>query len=336
MSQILKRERKYGLVLVDSLEFYDLRDTISKTVTSSLIEAIRQMYGSRVRNRILAKAAFPSEIYPHLSAVNKEKIEGKNLYILWRYKDLIRLLAKRYYYSEFGEQTDPPTLDFSQYVTSREYLYERLPPTVRSTHGVGFDTLGYIMKHTQKKPRQFIMLMNVILTLAERKGLDPMQVSEQAVRAGVHARLDILVEGILDVYDQVYPNCSRVVRRILTRAPSHFDYGTLDRLVSEASSVRTESNLSAEEAKRLLLECGALGIECGIHELPTPGHFLLEALFEYQVKGVITMSNRARFAIHPMLYQEFHAEVDRTRFVYPIPSEDEERTMLGELGIRLG
>ena len=177
---------------------------------------------------------------------------------------------------------------------------------------------------------------HVLLTLAEKSGIDLNGIPAEFIKEGVHARLDILVKGALDVYEQVYPQAEKIVRRVLSRAPSHFDARMLDALIKEVSKLRAKSGLSTEDVIRLLLECGAVGIEGDLHEFSSTGKFLMEVLFEYQVKGVLVPSNRTRLAIHPMLYQEVQSDVDMSRIAYPLPGEDEEQELLSELGIRLG
>jgi energy-coupling factor transporter ATP-binding protein EcfA2 len=57
------RERGSCLVMIDSLEFYEFRNTVFSAIVSGLVEAIYDIYGEFLNgNGILAKAVFPSEI----------------------------------------------------------------------------------------------------------------------------------------------------------------------------------------------------------------------------------------------------------------------------------
>ena len=60
------------------------------------------------------------------------------------------------------------------------------------------------------------------------------------------------------------------------------------------------------------------------------------ALFEYQVKGTLTLTSRSQCVVHPMFYQELQIGVDTDTFTYPMPAEDEEMQVLADAGIQLG
>lgn len=148
--------------------------------------------------------------------------------------------------------------------------------------------------------------------------------------------MDILVKGSLDKYEEIYPFAEQLVRRPLTGSRSYFVYSDLDRMMNEISALRKQAGLSKEEVMRLFTECGVLGLWREEHDLPFPKKTLVEAVFEYQVKGTLTITNRSKCAIHPMFYQELRTEVDMDTFTYPLPAEDEEKEILEEVGIRLG
>lgn len=328
----IAKYNEYCVVLIDSIELYNLYDHISSSVVTALIEAVRRFFAARNSRRILAKAAFPSEIYTFLTSLNQEKIEGKNLFILWRYRDLVCLIAKRHY-KKFADSNDKLT-QFDNFDKAKKYIYSVLPATVKTSQGMIFDTLAYIIRHTQKKPRQVILLFNIIYTLAENYDIDLSNIPKEFIKKGVHARLDILMKGTLDIYEQVYQFAERIVRRVLNHAPSHFTGAHLDSMLKEVSALRSDADLSSEDIKRLLLESGSIGIEYCTHNINEKIN-LVEAIFEYQVKGVLTISNDTKLVIHPMIYQEVHADVDMEKFVYPMPMEAEEKALLQDLGIKL-
>lgn len=336
---VLKRSKKACLILIDSVERHDIRDPIAQGVMTALIQCVKQQYDDRHTSHILAKAAFPSELYPYLWPLNMEKTEGRNLFILWRYRDLVSVLAKRYWQLLHTDDRDRRPEVYARLNDSRaarEFLYEHFPKNVVSRTGVTVDTLAYIVRHTQKKPRQVIFLANVIPTLAETRLCDIRgKIPPDVIVEGIHARLDILVSGSLDVYRQLYRDVEQLVRRTLTRAQSYCDYATLDSLMKEVHALRTQADMSVDELRRLLFECGALGVECGKHNLREAHKVLMEALFEYQVKGILFFTNRQRCAVHPMFYQELQIDVDRDTFVYPKPAEDEEKEDLREAGMEL-
>jgi hypothetical protein len=334
LSRFLLKKNKPALVLIDSIEIYNFRDHISNSVITGLIESIRLIFQNRDRYKILAKAAFPSEIYPYLDNINQEKVEGKNLFILWRFKDLVCLIAKRHYeHLNPDEEVELKALE--SYNKAREYLYQYYPEYVITAHNIKFDTLAYIIRHTLKKPRQIILLMNIILTISENEKKDFEEFDSDFIRKCVHARLDILIKGTLNMFEKIYPDAERIVRRTLCKAPCIFDTPYLDVLIKQVSSLRAKSDLSAEDVKRLLLECGFVGIINAEHCFKDSDVCLEEVLFEYQIKGILTLSNNSKCAVHPMIYQNMLIRFDLKQFIYPMPYENEEIDVLASSGITL-
>jgi hypothetical protein len=336
MTGAFRKAKMNGLVMVDTEEVYKVHDPVASAVSTALIDAVLTMYAESDTKRLFAKAAFPSEIYPHLRPTNREKTEGKSLFIIWSYRDLVTLVAKRYRRAVGEESTNvPDTLD--AFAPAREYVYKFLPDMLRSRNGLEFDTLAYVIRHTQKKPRQVIELMNTVLTLAKTEQLPGLVLTGKPdyIKDGVHTRLDMLVDGTLDIYEDIYPDATRLIKRALTNARSYFPSKSLGKLLREISDLRNAHDLAIDEVKRLLVETGALGIGTEAHQL-RDGHWLLEAEFEYQVKGGLMIPPDALCVIHPMFFEELKIQVDTTTFIYPLPYENEEIEVVERIGVRLG
>lgn len=337
LENILSQEKGFCLVLVDSIEYYNLNDEISQAVRTAMIDVAKEMFDKRQEHQVLVKIAFPSEMYPHLTSEMPEKVETRNIFILWTYKDLVCMVATRYRQMLQGEGVNVPKLDCSEFKEAQKFLYTYLPPLITTRNGIPLDTMAYIISHTQKKPRQVITLLNSILTYVKKKGLDPYSQLEGAwIREGVHARLDILVKGTLDIYERIFPSAEKIIRRALTGTRGHFDYSNLDHYIAEASTLRSEANLSTEDVKRLFLESGVLGIEHERHNVKGVDKVILESLFEYQVKGTLYLTNNSHCVLHPMFYQELGTKIDKNVLTYPYPAEDEEMEALAASGIALG
>jgi hypothetical protein len=332
--RLLTTQQTNCLVLIDSIEVYDLHDKIGEALATALLETARIFHSKLPQQHILVKAAFPSEVYPRLRVLNKEKTEGRNLFILWRFKDLTCLIAKRYLERFKG----PVGLTFQtleNYQNAVNYLQGKLPNTVVCEQGVEFDTLAYVIRHTQKKPRQVLLLLNILYTLAESDGvpLDPLP--QDYISKGIHARLDILVNGSLDIYEQVYPLATRIVMRVLHGLPSLFDYKQLTKAIPQANALKSYGDLNREDVIRLLLESGSIGVRYADGHVVGNGVCLVEAYFEYQVKGTLESSNATHFVVHPMFYQQVNTEIDMTKYVYPVPLETEEQEIVARMKINL-
>jgi hypothetical protein len=229
--KVLKRKNSNCVVMVDSINYFRPKDNIQIAIFSGLIKATLYFYENKNRDRIIAKIALPSELYPYLEPENREHVEGKNLLILWKYQDLVNFLAKRLWFYTNRDADKESFKKFEKFEYSQSFIYELLPSLVESSKGMQFDTLAYVIRHTQKKPRQLIMLFNTILTLAELFNEDVRKktLTPETIRKGIHARLDMLVTGSFHIYNHIFPGAEKLIRRTLTEANSFFPYAELDK-----------------------------------------------------------------------------------------------------------
>lgn len=335
LSKFLLQNNKYCLVMIDAIEEYNLHDKVSDSIVSALIDSSLEFYTKRETDRICTKAAFASEIYPNLSISNLEKVGGKILFILWTYKDLVSLLAKRYHKRllKIEETRDYEKLNL--YKNAISFLYRFMPSKINTDSEILFDTIAYIIRHTQKKPRQAITLLNVILTLSKKNNIDPTQLTENCIKKGVHVRLGDLVTGAMHIYKQIYQEAEGLIRRTLTGARSYFTYSELDIMLKESISLRATANLSKEDVRNLFTQSSVIGLLDQRGAVQGTPKTIIEGLFDYQIKGTIQLRNDSICVIHPMCYQELQIEVDMNSFVYPKPAEDEEKEVLEKHGILL-
>jgi hypothetical protein len=329
-------KNKRCLILIDSIEQYYINNRTSQAITTALIKATYDAYIEASRTGLYIKVAFPSELYTYLSPQNKEKIESKNIFILWSYKDLVSLLAKRYNYMLFNANPNTGSYEDFKEEHPKEFLYQFIPGSVMARNGLNIDTLAYIIRHTQKKPRQVILLMNIIINYAmKKKGESIYSLSTGSIINGVHARLDILAKGALDAYEQIYPNVTLVIQKSLLNSKCYFNYSEFDKLIKESRGIRKEDCLTVNEVKSIFLGTGAVGIICKKHFLKNLNRELWECSFEYQMKDTIAVNNTIQFVVHPMFYSFFKCKVDRDIIIFPQPQENEEKEYLKAQGINI-
>lgn len=322
---ILKSKKQTNLILIDSIERYNINDKVSDAVLSGLVQAILEIYRDR-ENRILAKAAFPSEMLPHVPIQNWGKIDNRMHMIRWNHKDLVRLLAKRYYKNVINKTAKPTEIAvYDNYHKAISLLYEHFPSTINTRSGIPFDTMAYIISHTQRKPRELIRLMNSILTLAMRENGEIKNIKKEIVVDGVHALIDGLYREALNIYTEIYPHADKIVSRVLFESNAYFSSSELDKKLKGIESLlNVDTNgakIKREDVKSLLLESGVLGIDVesvGWHD----NKRVLSALFEYQIKGQLSLQNHKMCVIHPMFYQTLRVQADMDTYVYPKPNDD--------------
>lgn len=218
---------------------------------------------------------------------------------------------------------------------ARKFLYELLPKTVVTKNGFEMDTLTYIIRHTQKKPRQIIQLMNIVLSYAAKiNGETPSRISGSSIVNGIHARLDILAKGSLDAYQQIYPNITKVVQKSFTNAKCYFGHSEFDKYIKESNSLWRQDQFTKYDIQALILGTGTVGVVKKKNSFK--GKEIWETAFEYQIKGTLEANNNVKeYAIHPMFYNFFECQVDRNIMIYPQPQEQEEIESLKKEGIIL-
>jgi hypothetical protein len=328
------------LILVETEEVYEVDDKFASAVRSALIDAVLDLYNRSQRIGILAKAAFPSEIYPFLAPSNLEKVETKNVFILWRYRDLVTLVAKRFYRmlhkDRRTDKLENELKSFEDFAHARKYLRSIFPPRIATRNDVDLDTFSYILRHTQKKPRQLITIFNCILTMAadSKKSFGDLGGAADLIREAVHSHLGSLVNGALDIYRDIFPRAHEIVRKALTGMPCYFSAPDLDKAIKETNELRGQV-IGREEVRQLLLQAGVVGLaRKAPHSIrkQEPSASLMEALFEYQIKAQLIVTNNSICVVHPMFYEVLEIKIDSTVLAYPTPTE-EEIELLRELGL---
>jgi hypothetical protein len=336
LRQIIAATHRSPLVLVDSVDEYNLTDNIARAVAVGLMRAALDLYTRRDLGGIAAKATFPSEIYPHLRIWNPEKVSHVSRWIIWNHADLVCLVAKRYAYYLNGTSTvAPPVPALDSSGAAERFLDRFIPVQVCTQAGVEFAALAYVFRHTQKKPRQVIALFNAILSLARERGLAsaaalPPEVIVDAIRG--HARA--IAEGVYQVYELVYPEASRLVLGALGRKPAVFTVSDLDGFMKHVSDIRKRHGLSKDEIRYLFVEAGIIGRVLRKSQVRTGGGAapatVVQVAFQYQRADSLSLFPDDLVAIHPMFYEQLSTVVPAGLFVYPVAT-DGEASLLSEI-----
>jgi len=337
LERILSENSLRLTILIDLFEYIPLNNISAIMLAESLTEVTYDIYAefmSKGSAGILVKVAFPSEIQSMISSRNAGIIGNKTINIIWGYKDLISLLAKRFYMTARNKKNVDVAYyeSLNEYMSAIKYLNTLLPDTVTTSQGFKFATLSYIIRYTHKKPRQIIMLMNAILTYAMKTENYPkipnQMITEGSIIYGLHSRLDLLFNDALCLYDQLYKiNTRALVLKIFNSSRSRITGSELDEKIKAAHSIRSEARMTVDQVKTLMLEAGVIGQE--VSETKLPGseirpQILVSTNYVYQTKILPTIGPDSMCAIHPLMYQSLNCKLDKSRITYPISQEDDE------------
>jgi hypothetical protein len=106
--------------------------------------------------------------------------------------------------------------------------------------------------------------------------------------------------------------------------------------MKEASALRDREGMSTDELRNLLLNTGVIGSKVNTSPIQGKDIYILNGIFEYQVKSILTLTSRSVCIVHPMFVQELKIkDADQKAFVYPLPAESEEQEALKRSGVNL-
>ena len=288
---ILKEMNSRCLVVADSIDAFPFEDVVYQGLFAGLIEACLDLSITSKKYGVFCKAAFPAEMETHLTPLNKGKVAAHRFFIRWNYADLVIMTAKRFKRMLYGEgEIDDPTE--YEYLDDKnkalKYMYSIIPDRIESISGVMFDTMAYIIRHTQKKPRQLIQMLNTIISIAEYLN-EKDAISDVVIREGIHIALNDLIAGTLNIYDQIYHRVPDLIRNALTNQKNHMTMSGLDVAIKGVKDLRKQLRILTNQLKTIMFAVGCIGKRLNIHELNNSDAVWVSQ-FEYQIKNRISFN----------------------------------------------
>jgi hypothetical protein len=260
MRSFLKETNSYTLVMLDSIEDFRHDDKIVKSILSASIRAAWDFNLEKAENRIIFKIAFPTEMHSKIRKWHRDKVDNRLIFITWKYSKLVTMMAKRFCYKFDGGDINDCISKYSDYQAAKIFIYTFIPSEIETRHGFKLDTLAYIVRHTQKRPRQLINLFNAIYTYADDQKDDLEMLSQESIRMGTHSRLDLVVAGTIGIFDKIYEGSETLLRRLFTDKNAVFSYNELHSYISEVSHIKKSLNMVNSDIENFLLETGLIGI----------------------------------------------------------------------------
>ncbi len=314
------------LIAIDTFERYDRENVAMMTVTSSLIQCANSFNISYANKGIHVKSFVSAEIFPYIkeSAItNTTKFIRHPLYLRWRPKDLIRLISWRFHHYMNVKKMKLPFKkvdweDFNDILKKVWYPY--FGEKITNLRGREEPSFPYILRHTQMRPRQLVILCNNIARETVRSGKFPRFNSISINNTIAQSEYD-LADEVLNSYDLIYPRVSEIVLA-LTNAPMTFKGSFLDQVAKKTSDVWAEG-YSLSSFRRLVAELGIVGKVRRKNDQVG----IIEADFEYAMPDRLVITNDDECAIHPMFYSKL--QVLKNGFIiYPFPDHEDYRDLL--------
>lgn len=328
------------LVLIDSLNEYDMRDNKTIIVTKSVINACFTFHTNKSLRGIFIKFALPSEIYTHLFQSLPGKQRGNTTVIQWNYGDLINFIAKRFYfylhtsehkmYFEFLKDYSLESLTNNPELANN-LLFNILPESCPTSLNYSFDTLAYCIRHTLKKPRELMTIFNSFIDKIIVSGNPRIYFeSPEMIKNIIHSTQEDMIGSALSMYASTYPKIGDACTIVLRHKNYIFEGKDIVPDIKDAASMTTAYGYGSSEIQQILLESGLIGV-AGESTTINPNNKTLAneqeatavfARFEYQVKGNLLFDKNEYYVIHPMCYEHFTCYLNPNVLVYVDKNSD--------------
>jgi hypothetical protein len=271
-----------------------------------------------------------AEVFPYIKeevVLNTLKFVRHPLHLHWRPKDLMRLICWRFqWYLEATGKAATRSRDvrWDDHGDVLRNVWERyFSPVLVNRRGVLERTFPYVLRHTQLRPRQLIVLCNSIARRATDSRDFPRFASEHivgAITAGEHA----LADEVINSYSSVFKNVGRIVE-CLTSLPPVFKGSALDKHAKFSAAYWPNGGYSPNAFRQLVAQLGIVG---RVRSTSSAG--VIEADFEYSEEWRLPLLVEDECVIHPMFYKRLRVDATKAPLMYPFPDHEEFHQLMRE------
>jgi hypothetical protein len=311
------------IIAIDTLEQYDVGNESMMNAVAALIEFAAMFHTKYAHRGLHIKVFVSGEVLPFLEEgvlLNTLKGVKHPVHLLWRPKDLLRLISWRLFKRlQKHSLLLPESASIKRWDDSKE-VYEKMwvpyfGRWVTNLRGERESTFSYMLRHTQMRPRQLIVLCNSVANRALEEGNFP-RLHEHHLRDGVKAAEQRLSTEIINAYSSVYQHAGRIAEA-LSGCDNLFPTRELDRRAKETAAHWPSGQYSLYNFRRFLVELGIIGRVKRRND--ESGY--VDADFEYSLEGRLSLSTQDECVIHPMFYQRLNINVKDGIKVMPFSSD---------------
>jgi hypothetical protein len=314
------------IIALDTMENYAVRDESMMRSMGALIQCASRFSRNYARHGIYLKVFIMAEIFPYLKeevSLNPLKFIHDEMYLQWRPKDLMRLISWRYDRYLKQNELATPTINKVDWDNHHHVLKEKWEPywgkTLTTAEGLIEGTFPYVLRHTQLRPRQLIVLCNSVARQAQEGETFP-KFRPECIIEGIQRAEKRLAEEVMNSYSSVYPGAARIAEA-LSGLPLMFKGNELDKRAPQTASQWPPGEYSSYAFRQFVSELGIVGRVRNVSEKTG----IVEADFEYAGESRISLLVNDMCVIHPMFYKKLNIRKTRNLCVYPFPDHEEFR-----------
>jgi hypothetical protein len=313
------------IIAIDTLEKYDVSNDSLMNAMAALVQCAADFNVEYSDRGIHLKIFMSGEIFPYLKEEvlqNPSKSVKHAVYLLWRPKDLLRLISWRFYqylrHHNLLRDESKGQIDWEDHSEVMEKVWRPyFGFELTNNRGLRERTFAYVLRHTQMRPRQLIMLCNAIARRAIKARTFPL-FAEDDIKTAVKDEETELAGEIINSFSSVYPHVSTIVDALM-KMPMIFMGNELDKRASQSASEWPVDMYSPARFRRLVAELGVVGRVRRHNE--TAGY--IDSDFEYSLRDRMPLTHRDECVIHPMFYRRLNVEFNSSARVMPFSTERE-------------
>ena len=308
------------IVAIDTLERFDKDDDKLMDMTAALVQCASRFNVAHAGRGIHVKIFIAAEIFPHLKEAaisNPTKFIRHPVYLHWRPRDLMHLICWRFHrYLEQRELLPKEAAGGVDWENFRDVLAGMWRPFFGEEivhDGIRERTFPYILRHTQMRPRQLVVLCNAVAKKSMQTGEFPRFNSKQIVRVIKETAAELAGE-VINSYARIYPRVGEILDALQT-APMLFDGSHLDRVAKKTAYAWPVGSYAMANFRKLVAELGVVGRVRSYDEKSR----IVAADFEYALTDRLPLHNDDKCVIHPMFYTKLQTNLDQKLVIYPFP-----------------
>ncbi len=318
------------VIAIDTLERYAVSDDGLMNAMAALVQCAAEFNREFAGRGIHLKVFMSGEVFPYLLEVvlqNPLKSVKNPVYLLWRPKDLLRLISWRFHRhldtKGLLHEKSQGRIDWADHgdVMKRMWL-PYFGEEVTNGRGMRERTFSYVLRHTQLRPRQLILACNAIANRARHAKHFP-YFSEADIVEAVKQIENELAGEIISSFHSVYNRVHEIVDALINM-PMVFNGNELDKRAPQSKSAWPDGAYSPAAFRQLVTELGIVG---RVSRHNTESGFI-DADFEYSMRDRLRVTHRDQCAIHPMFYRRLNIELTERARVMPFSTDRDHRDVL--------
>ena len=328
---VLALSRKRPVVIaIDTLERYKVTDDGLMNAMAGLVQCAAEFNRDFASRGIHLKVFMSGEVFPYLTEVvlqNPLKSVKGPVYLLWRPKDLLRLISWRFHRHLEAEglldEKSQGRIDWADHgdVMKRMWL-PYFGEEITNGRGLRERTFSYVLRHTQLRPRQLILVCNAIANRARHARRFPHFTEADIVEAVKQVENELAGE-IISSFHSVYNRVHEIVDALINM-PMVFTGNELDKRAPQSKAAWPDGTYSPAAFRQLVTELGIVG-RVSRHNADSG---FIDADFEYSMRDRLRVTHRDQCAIHPMFYRRLNIDLTEHARVMPFSTDRDHRDVL--------